>query len=98
MINFPFLDLDGKPEFSPEVRNNSMPDELAELEHKLELQLEDELEAELELELQLAELAGKLFNEIFRVFKLIKELPFFDRYGETQIFWCGPEEWKYVPM
>merc|ERR1712051_735464 len=52
-------DLDGKPEFSPELRNNSMPaDEIAELEHELELQLEHELEVELKLEQQLAELAG----------------------------------------
>merc|ERR1711997_929794 len=50
-------DLDGKPEFSPELRNNSMPDEIAELEHKLELQLEHELEVELKLEVELAELA-----------------------------------------
>ena len=80
--NFPFLDLDGKPEFSPEMRNISMSDEIAELEHELELQLEHELEVELKLEQQLAELAGKLFNKIFCVFKLIKELSFFDRYGE----------------
>ena len=91
LIDFPFLDLDGKPEFSPELRNNSMPDELAELEHELELQLEHELELELKLEQELAELAGKLFNKISCVFKLIKKLSFFLRYGEhigTQIFWC----------
>ena len=96
-----FLDLDGKPEFSPELRNNSMPDEIAELEHELEQQLEQELEVELKLELQLAELAGKFFNKIFCVFKLMKKLSFFDRYGEhigTQTFWCGPEEWRYVPF
>jgi len=51
-------DLDGKPEFSPELRNNSMSDEIAEIEHELELQLEHELEVELKLEQQLAELAG----------------------------------------
>ena len=84
-----FLDLDGKPEFSPELRNNSMPDEIAELEHEIELQLEHELEVELKLEQQLAELAGKFFNKIFCVFKLMKKLSFFDRYGEhigTQTF------------
>ena len=79
-MNFPFSDLDGKPEFSPELRNNSIPDELAKLEHELELQLEDELDKEFRLEQQLAELlAGKFFNHIFCVFKLIKTLPFFDR-------------------
>ena len=62
-----------------------MSDVIAELEHELELQLEHELEVELKLEQQLAELAGILFNKIFCVFKFIKELPFFDRYG-TQTF------------
>ena len=96
-----FLDLDGKPEFSPELRNNSMSDEIAEIEHELELQLEHELEVELKLEQQLAELAGKFFNKIFCVFKLLKELSIFNRYGEhtrTQTLWCGPEEWRYVPI
>ena len=69
--------MDGKPEFSPELRNNSMPDEIAELEHQIELQLEQELEVELKLELQLAELAGKFFNKIFCVFKLMKKIVFF---------------------
>ena len=62
--NFAFLDLDGKPEFSPELRNNSVSDELADLEHQLELKLEHELEMELKLELELYELARKLFNKI----------------------------------
>ena len=99
--NFSFLDLDGKPEFSPGMRNNSMSDEIAELEHELELQLEHELEVELKLEQQLAELAGKFFNKTFCVFKLLKELSIFNRYGEhtrTQTLWCGPEEWRYVPI
>merc|ERR1711971_444406 len=50
-------DLDGKAEFYPELRNNSMPDKIAGLEHKLELELENELEIELKLEVELAELA-----------------------------------------
>ena len=75
LINFGFfLDLDGKPEFSPEMRNNSKSDELAELEHELELELEHELEIELKLELELAELARKFFNIIACLFKLIKPL------------------------
>ena len=71
-----FLDLDGKPEFSPEMRNNSKSDELAKLEHELELELEHELELEIELklELELAELARKFFNIIACLFKLIKPL------------------------
>ena len=69
-----FLDLDRKPGFSPEMRNNSKSDELAELEHELELELEHELEIELKLELELAELARKFFNIIACLFKLIKAL------------------------
>ena len=66
-----FLDLDGKAEFYPELRNNSMPDKIAELEHELELELENELK----LEVELAELARKFFNNIACIFKLIKSLP-----------------------
>jgi len=52
-------DLNEKPEFSPELRNNSMSsDEIAELEHELELELQHEVEVELKLEQQLAELAN----------------------------------------
>ena len=83
--NFSFLDLNGKPEFSPELRNNSMSDEIAELE----LQLMHEVEVELKLEQQLAELASKFFHKISWVLKLIKKLSIFDRYGEhigTQVF------------
>ena len=74
--NFSFLDLNEKPEFSPELRNNSMSsDEIAELEHELELELEHELEIEFKLELELAELARKYFNKIACIFKLIKSMP-----------------------
>ena len=61
---FAFLDLDGKPEFSPELTNDLMPDEPSKLEHEHELEheLENELDLELKLELELAELASKLFN------------------------------------
>ena len=61
---FAFLDLDGKPEFSPELTDNLMPDEPSKLEHEheLELELEHELDLELKLELELAELASKLFD------------------------------------
>ena len=61
-----------------------MSDKIAELEHERELQLERELK----LQQQLAELAGKFFHKILWVFKLIKKLSIFDRYGEhigTQI-------------
>ena len=81
LINFAFLDLDGKAEFSPELRDNSVPDNLAELEHELELELENELEIELKLEVELAELARKFFNNIACIFKLIKSFSLFDRYG-----------------
>ena len=73
--NFSFLDLNEKPEFSPELRNNSMSsDEIAELEHELELELQHEVEVELKLEQQLAELASKFFHKISWVLKLIKKL------------------------
>ena len=52
--------MDGKAEFSPELRNNLVPDSLTELEHELELELGNELEIELKLEVELAELALKL--------------------------------------
>ena len=69
---FAFLDLDGKPEFSPELTNNLLPDEPSKLEHEheLELELEHKLDLELKLELELAELASKLFNrkQIHRLF------------------------------
>ena len=64
---FAFLDLDGKPEFSPELTDNLMPDEPSKLEHEHELELELDLEHKLELEL--AELASKLFN--------YKQIPYF---------------------
>ena len=54
--------MDGKAEFSPELRNNLVPDSLTELEHELELELGNELEIELKLEVELAELALKFFN------------------------------------
>jgi hypothetical protein len=66
-----------------------MPNKLAELEHELELQLEHEIEIELKLEVELAELARKFFNNIACIFKLIKALPLFNRYGwniRTPIF------------
>ena len=77
LINFAFLDLDGNAEFYPELRNNSMPDKIAELEHELELELENELEIELKLEVELAKLACKVFNNIDCIVKLIKALPLF---------------------
>ena len=67
--------MDGNAEFYPELRNNSMPDKIAELEHKLELELENELEIELKLEVELAELARKFFKNIACIFKLINSLP-----------------------
>ena len=48
LINSAFLDLDGKPEFSPELRNNSID----KLEHELELEHDFEEELRIELELQ----------------------------------------------
>ena len=48
LINSAFLDLDGKPEFYPELRNNS----IAKLEHELELEHDFEEELRIELELQ----------------------------------------------
>ena len=80
--------MDGKPEFSPELKNNWISDlltirklknrpldELAELEHELELELEHELEIEFKLELELAELARKYFNKIACIFKFINAMP-----------------------
>ena len=69
-----FLGFDGKAEFSPELRNNSMPDKLAELENELELELENQLEIELKLEVELAELARKFFNNIACFFKILISL------------------------
>ena len=69
--------MDGNAEFYPELRNNSMPDKIAELEHELELELENELEIELKLEVELAKLACKVFNNIDCIVKLIKALPLF---------------------
>ena len=69
--------MDGKNEFSPEVRQGTnetdLPgltsDDLAELEHEVTLEMELDHKLEQELQLEVAELTGKL-KKIVCIFKI----------------------------
>merc|ERR1719483_471925 len=86
-----FEDLDGKPEFSPELRNNS----IAKLEHELELEhdFEEELRIELELQKLSADTDRITVEDLLLVYKKKAQLWKYDHTKETLENRNG--EWKF---
>jgi len=86
-------DLDGKNEFSPEVRQGTnetdLPgltsDELAELEHEVTLEMELDHKLEQELQLEVAELTGdtKITDRFWWLLQKQKKMTFFCPDGST---------------